>query len=572
MRQGFFKHLTEKANEVFTSNGCGSGGWAKFMKTIRAGNKAKFYSIVTVLFVVTICSFGQTLDPHKGVNGKWGFINKETKQLVVFYKYDEALRFSGGLAAVKFNGKWGYIDKADSAIIAFAYNDARTFSKGMAQVSLNGKWGYIDRNGKEVLPFRYEYHYLPKTRKRITEEIERSAKIEREKAEQLERERKTSFSYFAQNYVEQEINKWQQRGEFERTTDWQERVTAENRKTKEGELLKEAEQAFIEERSRTMPIGNITLDAYNADREVFLIKNNVYGDWSAPVPIDEAPNFRANWNNLAKTPQWVIRNDRLAFAGYKFGTVETVAASTQQTTTGQSTPISGSDTQGTSGTTSTSGTPSTSGDTSSSGTPSVQIGHKGTSVTLSGSDTSSGSSVQVGYKGTSVTISGLESSDTDGSFRKGDKGLGINVPLQVGGGAGINAGIGVKYLYNISNPVRLETSVSYLASTIDFGRYGSIKENVVNIGVNFHFNLMPKNKNTTLYPLVGVSVLYVWSGSDGYVSYDDSDGFKAGLNIGLGSDIRLFGTVYLTNEVRYMLVTGNFSEGIMITEGLVFKF
>ncbi len=43
------------------------------------------------------------------LNGKWGFINKEGKE-VIPCKYDVAFEFNEGLALVQLNGKFGYID------------------------------------------------------------------------------------------------------------------------------------------------------------------------------------------------------------------------------------------------------------------------------------------------------------------------------------------------------------------------------------------------------------------------------------------------------------------------------
>ena len=145
---------------------------------------------------------------------------------------------------------------------------------------------------------------------------------------QMERERQESFSYFALNYVERELALWAQRGEFERTVDWQERVTEASRQAKIAELSQTVEKAYIDELSRNMPVGNITLGAYDADNEVFLISNTLYGDWLASVPLHEAPQFRDNWSHVAKTLKWEIQNDRIAFAGYSFEDVR-VAESVQ---------------------------------------------------------------------------------------------------------------------------------------------------------------------------------------------------------------------------------------------------
>jgi opacity protein-like surface antigen len=69
-----------------------------------------------------------------------------------------------------------------------------------------------------------------------------------------------------------------------------------------------------------MSTGNITLGGYFADEESFLIKNSKYGNWWEPVPADKAQEFKNNWDNIVKTPQYVIKDDKIAFAGYKFGT------------------------------------------------------------------------------------------------------------------------------------------------------------------------------------------------------------------------------------------------------------
>jgi hypothetical protein len=139
-----------------------------------------------------------------------------------------------------------------------------------------------------------------------------------EREEQLERERKKKFSYFAQNYVVYELSKRLQKGEFEKTDDWQLRISETNREAKRDELLIGAEQAFIEERSKELTAGSVTLGAYDADKEVFMITNSVHGDWFVPVPVNEASDFKNDWNSLVKTPQYVIRDDRIVFAGYKF--------------------------------------------------------------------------------------------------------------------------------------------------------------------------------------------------------------------------------------------------------------
>ena len=66
----------------------------------------------------------------------------------VFMDFD-IYSFKEGLAGVKFNDKWGFIDKEGREVIPFKYDDINPFSEGVALVKINSKKGYIDINGIE---------------------------------------------------------------------------------------------------------------------------------------------------------------------------------------------------------------------------------------------------------------------------------------------------------------------------------------------------------------------------------------------------------------------------------------
>ena len=92
---------------------------------------------------------------YKELNGKWGYNDKNGKEVVPF-KYDSANLFSEGLAHVRLNGKYGYIDKTGKEVIPLKYDYAGPFSEGLSLVKLNDKYGYIDKTGKEVVPLKYD--------------------------------------------------------------------------------------------------------------------------------------------------------------------------------------------------------------------------------------------------------------------------------------------------------------------------------------------------------------------------------------------------------------------------------
>ncbi len=98
--------------------------------------------------------------------GKWGFVDKNNKQLIAF-KYDEIkVNFKKSLgtdfATVVKNGKTIIISKEidlafDKADFTNKYNSVGSFNDGLALVNLKGKYGYINEAGEEVVPLIYDY-------------------------------------------------------------------------------------------------------------------------------------------------------------------------------------------------------------------------------------------------------------------------------------------------------------------------------------------------------------------------------------------------------------------------------
>jgi hypothetical protein len=87
---------------------------------------------------------------------KYGF-RDGTRKTIIAPKYNGAIDFSGGLAAVnigadefELGGKWGFIDKTGKEIIPPKYDFDCLFINGKAKVTLNGKDFFIDKTGREV--------------------------------------------------------------------------------------------------------------------------------------------------------------------------------------------------------------------------------------------------------------------------------------------------------------------------------------------------------------------------------------------------------------------------------------
>ncbi|MCL2249070.1 MAG: WG repeat-containing protein [Oscillospiraceae bacterium] len=75
-------------------------------------------------------------------NGKWGFIDT-TGELKIDYKFDDALSFSGHLAAVREGEHWGFINLQGDIVIAAEFYDVKCFSQGSAPVKTDRGWQFL---------------------------------------------------------------------------------------------------------------------------------------------------------------------------------------------------------------------------------------------------------------------------------------------------------------------------------------------------------------------------------------------------------------------------------------------
>ena len=95
------------------------------------------------------------------LNGKFGYIDR-TGRIVIEPKYQSALHFHEGLAAVDIAGKTGYIDTQGKVVIPPKFFNAFDFSCGRALAtvlrdfkSVAVRYGYIDTSGSWVIPPKY---------------------------------------------------------------------------------------------------------------------------------------------------------------------------------------------------------------------------------------------------------------------------------------------------------------------------------------------------------------------------------------------------------------------------------
>lgn len=80
-----------------------------------------------------------------------GFLDTESKDIVISNKFEKVKYFSEGLAAVRLQGKYGFINEKGSIVIDPKFDLVGDFYQGVAEVLVGKKTGAIDRTGKIIV-------------------------------------------------------------------------------------------------------------------------------------------------------------------------------------------------------------------------------------------------------------------------------------------------------------------------------------------------------------------------------------------------------------------------------------
>lgn len=153
--------------------------------------------------------------------------------------------------------------------------------------------------------------------------------------------------------IKNDVENWQKKGEFETTANWKQRIDDNSREEfirtttnnhlsqykKEQEQIKQEQKALadsytkykenllhqfyskkIASATHSFSSSDFELMPYDADNETFLIHSANYGDILLPVPINDAPEFKSNWNDIKTSikPDFVPNGDDVALAKLVF--------------------------------------------------------------------------------------------------------------------------------------------------------------------------------------------------------------------------------------------------------------
>lgn len=101
-----------------------------------------------------------SIDPatlHPSSDGRFGLCGYRDPSgaLEIPHRFERALKFKEGLAAVRIEGRWGYIDVTGRMVIEPQCALAGDFYHGVAEIVLDRMAGAIDRTGRLVVPARF---------------------------------------------------------------------------------------------------------------------------------------------------------------------------------------------------------------------------------------------------------------------------------------------------------------------------------------------------------------------------------------------------------------------------------
>lgn len=230
-------------------------------------------------------------------NGLYGLADKNLKP-VVPCTYKEPVKTSSAMldgTCQKFqvDGKYGVVNSSGKVILKGEYKDIGTTSNGFLKVTKDGNlYGLYDADGNEVLPVLFT-------------DVSFATGAEQ------------PFSVFAQHYVEQFVNEWQKKGEFEKTAVWQARVNEQTRRQKIMELTEKAQKAYLGLYCNGIK-DDFILGKYDPDHETFLIESKIGGKLLVPVPIAKAEAFKSRFADCVKKPVYFIQNDGIGIAKCEF--------------------------------------------------------------------------------------------------------------------------------------------------------------------------------------------------------------------------------------------------------------
>ena len=130
---------------------------------------------------------------------------------------------------------------------------------------------------------------------------------------------KIPVSVYVRPYVEEKINEWQKKGEFEKTVDYEIRVNEKTRNEQANIYTAKTLEKMKNEYTSFINWDDLTLSIYDANNETFLIVTEELENFAIPVPTADAPYFKENFKKMNyKNQDYYVVNDKLVLAKLEF--------------------------------------------------------------------------------------------------------------------------------------------------------------------------------------------------------------------------------------------------------------
>jgi outer membrane protein X len=146
---------------------------------------------------------------------------------------------------------------------------------------------------------------------------------------------------------------------------------------------------------------------------------------------------------------------------------------------------------------------------------------------------------------------------------KGDKSAGASLALGSGDSYS-NIGIGLKFRYNVTSPIRLEAGFTYF-----------LEKDLVSmwdLSVNGHY-LFPIGDKLTVYPLAGLGILGCKTNLPDFgwgIGGGSSSKTEFGVNLGGGLDYAFTDKIGGNIELKYKI--GDVWDRLIVSAGVTYKF
>ncbi len=127
-----------------------------------------------------------------------------------------------------------------------------------------------------------------------------------------------SLTSLIQMDVQEKINAWQKKDEFEKTMDYENRVNERSREKKIIEFQDNSIARYKIIQAKTTDFSDVKIGPYDADNESYLLTSEKLGQLIVSVPLTDAPYFKNNFQNLKfRNPDFYIKDNQFKLASFE---------------------------------------------------------------------------------------------------------------------------------------------------------------------------------------------------------------------------------------------------------------